>query len=83
MAEEGKEVELYLSSFSLLPPSPTGILRTSVSLLICSLERWCHSSKLLLLLSLQSLVELSLFQNCPPLFSGLRLTSSVPCTHVS
>jgi len=87
MAEEDKTVELYLSSFSLLPHSPTGILHNSVTLTTCSLERCCHSSTLvfvlvLLLLSLQFLVELSLFQNCSPLFSDLRLTSSVPCIYV-
>jgi len=81
MAEEGKAVELYLSSFSLLPPSPTGILHNSVTLITCNLERCCHCGKLLLL-SLQSTVDLSLFKNCPPLFSGLRITSSVSCTSV-
>ena len=35
-----------------------------------------------LLLALQPLVDLSLFQNCPPLFSILLLTSPVPNAHV-
>jgi len=35
---------------------------------------------LLLLLALQSLKNL--FQNCPPLFLGLRLTFSVSCTNI-
>ena len=83
MAEEDETVELYLSSFSLLPHSPTGILHNSATLITCSLERCCHySTLLLLLLSLQFLVELSVFQNCSPLFSGLRLASSVPCIYV-
>jgi len=36
---------------------------------------------LLLLLPLQSSVDLSPFQNCPPLFSVLLLTSPVPHAH--
>jgi hypothetical protein len=35
-----------------------------------------------LLLALQSLVDLSLYQNCPPLVSTLVLTSPVPNAHV-
>ena len=41
-----------------------------------------YSCGLLLLLTLQSLVDLSLFQNCPPLFSILRLMSPIPYIHV-
>ena len=74
MAGEGKAVELYLSSVSLLPPTATGIIHNSVALITRTLERCRLSSKLLLLLSLQYFVDLNLFQNCPPLFSGLRLT---------
>ena len=36
----------------------------------------------LLLLALQFLLNLSLIQNCPPLFSTLRLSSPVPRAHV-
>jgi len=35
-----------------------------------------------LLLALQLLAKLSLFQNCPPLFSVLRLSSPVPHAHL-
>jgi len=38
---------------------------------------------LLLYLALQSLVDLSLFQNCPLLFLVLRLMSPIPYTHKS
>ena len=37
---------------------------------------------LLLLLALQSLTDVSIFQNCPPLFSVQRLMSPVPHAHV-
>jgi hypothetical protein len=37
---------------------------------------------LLRLLVLQSLVNLSIFHNCPPLFSVLYLTSPVPKAHI-
>ena len=37
---------------------------------------------LLLLMAVQSLVDVSLFQNCPSLYSVLLLTSPVPQAHV-
>ena len=42
---------------------------------------WVISSSFLLV-TLQTLVDLSLFQNCPPLVSILRLTSPIPYAHV-
>jgi hypothetical protein len=39
-------------------------------------------AELLLLLALQSLVDLSLFKNCPPLVSILLRTSPIPYAHV-
>jgi hypothetical protein len=37
---------------------------------------------IIIIIALQSLVNLSLFQNCPPLFSVLLLPSPVPQAHL-
>lgn len=46
----------------------------------CQTRAWFIAVQVLLLLALQSLENLSLLQNCPPLYSVLLLTS--PCPHV-
>jgi hypothetical protein len=59
---------IIIISFS----SPVSLLLVVVVVVVVPLPLQCNA--------MQSLVDLSLFQNCPPLLSVLHLTSPVPYT---